>query len=129
MDILVLYQVKYAKVINTDILLYDIINRKYFGIHKGVLRFTVLLRGFPNSILGNNMPPDGNKRPVFYSSSLVTSTSGDAAEASSGSTTAEPAFARTFESVAAIPELMRPSSASLRAKREISASYSSHSGI
>jgi len=40
-----------------------------------------------------------------------------------------PALARIFASAAAIRERIRPSSASLLANRDISASYSSHSGI
>ena len=40
-----------------------------------------------------------------------------------------PALARTFTSTAATLERIRPSSASFRANREISESYSSHSGI
>lgn len=41
----------------------------------------------------------------------------------------EPTFASTLTSTAAAFERMRPSSASLRAKRAISESYSSHSGM
>jgi hypothetical protein len=57
--------------------------------------------------------------------------SGSAACAPSfvSTTGAVPTLARMFTSTAAILERMRPSSASLRANREISESYSSHSGI
>ena len=48
---------------------------------------------------------------------------------SEASTGAFPALARTFTSTAAALERIRPSSASLRAKRAISESYSSHSGM